>query len=85
MREFPEPNFSTGSPVRRANLSVRICGDMAWASFDQDTPRTADSLVNVGLSHQFRVLEIHGGQWKFDIKPFTVALSLYGFIVCDPA
>ncbi len=65
MRDFPEPNFTAGPLVRRENMIVRICGKMAWASFDQYTPRTDDPLVNVGLSHQFRVLEKHEGQWKF--------------------
>lgn len=65
MHDFPEPNFTAGPLVRRENMIVRVCGDMAWASFDQYTPRTDDPLVNVGLSYQVRVLEKHDNRWLF--------------------
>lgn len=65
MEEYPKPNDTTGVEVRRENMVIEIGGDMAWASFDQYTPRTDDPLVNVGLSYQYRVLQKQDGRWKF--------------------
>lgn len=61
---FPEPNPSAASQFRRTNWSIRCSPEMAWVSFDQYGPRSEDPLVTVGLSHQIRVLEKHGGKWK---------------------
>lgn len=63
MQDFPDPNPSAATAVRRDNMVVRLFGDMAWASFDQYTPRTEDPLINVGLSYQVRIMERHGGRW----------------------
>ena len=62
--QFPEPNPEAANSMRRSNISVRVSGDMAWVSFDQYGEKSVDPLVTVGLSHQIRILENVGGQWK---------------------
>ena len=64
MRDHPTPNLDASALVRRENMMVRISGDMAWACFDQHTPRSEDIFINTGLSHQIRVFERHDGDWK---------------------
>ena len=64
MHDYPTPNLTVGAQVRRENMIIRICDDMAWASFDQYTPRTDDILITVGLSYQVRVFEKQDGRWK---------------------
>ncbi len=64
MCEHPEPNFAAHALVRRENMSVRVSGNMAWASFDQHAPLTDDVFVVGGLSHQVRIFEKHEGRWK---------------------
>lgn len=64
MTEHPKPNHEAVAKVRREFTMMHINGSMAWASFNQITPRTDDILVNAGLSFQSRVLEKHNGFWK---------------------
>lgn len=61
---FPKPNPDAAHTMQRTNISTRQKGDMAWVSFDQYGERSDDPLVTVGLSHQIRILERQGGQWK---------------------
>ncbi|QYO77595.1 LuxR C-terminal-related transcriptional regulator [Devosia salina] len=47
------------------NLNLRICGDMAWAIYDQQYPGyDYPGHVGPGLANEFRVFERHGGRWK---------------------
>jgi DNA-binding CsgD family transcriptional regulator len=64
MADHPEPNQLACEQIRRENMIVHVMGGMAWATFDQFTPRTEDVMVNIGLSHQIRVFEKLGGNWK---------------------
>lgn len=51
--------------VERRNFNIRIMGDMAWVTFEQDVPRTDGWTLGVGgVSREMRVLERHDGQWK---------------------
>lgn len=51
--------------VKRQNVNLRIMGDMAWVTFEQETPATAGWTLGVGgWSREMRVLERHDGQWK---------------------
>lgn len=61
---FPVPNPEMAGQFRRTNWSIQTQADMAWASFDQYGPRSEDPLVTVGLSHQVRILEKQGDNWK---------------------
>lgn len=60
----PTPNETDPALVRRENVRIRVSGDMAWASFDQHGPDTDDLLMDVGLTHQVRILEKDEGRWK---------------------
>jgi DNA-binding CsgD family transcriptional regulator len=64
------------SPIRRPrlafdarieNLTVRISGDMAWATFDQVYPGGESADQDVGLCHELRVFERHHGHWKIAV------------------
>ena len=59
----PIPNLASGALVRRENFNFRICGDMAWVTFDQITPDTEDPLIHEGLSREMRIFERHNGKW----------------------
>jgi DNA-binding CsgD family transcriptional regulator len=51
--------------VRRENMNLRIMGDMAWVTFDQEAPAiSAWSLGVAGYSREMRVLEKHDGEWR---------------------
>ncbi len=60
----PMPNPEAAAEFRRSNWSIRIGGELAWVSFDQYGPRSPDPFVTAGLSHQVRVLEKQGSDWK---------------------
>lgn len=47
------------------NLTVRIQGDMAWASFEQHHPQTGNpGFRGSGLTHELRVFERLDGRWQ---------------------
>ena len=47
------------------NLMLRIDGNMAWATFDQQYPGTeAPGQIGSGLMHEMRVFERCKGEWK---------------------
>lgn len=51
--------------VRRRNLNIRIMGDMAWVTFEQEAPPMPGWALGVdGYSREMRVLERHDGEWK---------------------
>lgn len=51
--------------VRRENYNIRIAGNMAWLTFDQEAPSVANrSFGLAGHSREVRVLEKHDGEWK---------------------
>ena len=60
----PEPNPTSAAEYKRTNWSIRMSGDMAWATFDQYGPRAEDPFVTAGLSHQVRILEKQPDGWK---------------------
>ena len=61
------PNPEAAQNLRRDNWSLRVSSEMAWVSFDQYGPETDDPLVKVGLSHELRVMEKIGGEWKISM------------------
>lgn len=64
MEANPEPN-PTARTVRRENFSIQVSGDVAWMTFDQYGIETGDRQMDMpGLSHETRILEKHGGEWK---------------------
>jgi DNA-binding CsgD family transcriptional regulator len=62
--KFPLPNPEAAESTRRSNFSIRVSGDMAWASFDQYGEMCEDPLVTAGLSHEVRVFEKQAEHWK---------------------
>lgn len=53
------------SMVKRVNFNLRIAGEMAWVTFDQEAPSMSNWTLGVsGYSREMRVLEKHGGEWK---------------------
>jgi DNA-binding CsgD family transcriptional regulator len=67
MANHPEPNHLACQQIRRENMVIHVMGNMAWATFDQFTPRTEDVMVNIGLSHQIRVFERQDGRWEIAV------------------
>jgi DNA-binding CsgD family transcriptional regulator len=61
MERYSAPNRSV---VERENVSVRVSGDMAWATFEQVAPRTGDPFDVPGRQYEGRILEKHDGAWK---------------------
>src|SRR5262245_46811871 len=56
----PPPGRPAG--IRRANINIRIDGDLAWMTYDEHWPDAGTDLP--GLSRETRILERHAGQWK---------------------
>lgn len=65
--KFPIPNPAAAQTIRRSNISIRVSGEMAWASFDQYGERSDDPLVTVGLSHQIRIVEKQHARWRISM------------------
>lgn len=66
-REMPyNAEFAHQTTVE--NLTLRICGDMAWAAFDQQYPESHEvGFRGSGLTHELRVFERHEGRWKIAV------------------
>lgn len=72
MAESPEPNPNAGR-VRRDDVNIRVIGDMAWMTFDQTGIDTGDRDMDMpGVSHETRVLERHGGEWRLAYVGFLL-------------
>ncbi len=67
MAEIPEPNPEFAYNCSIENLTLRLNGDMAWASFDQVYPGSDIEEIDHGLIHELRVFERHGGRWKIAV------------------
>lgn len=52
------------------NLQLRVEGDMAWASFNQCYKTTPSGLFEAHLTHEIRILERHGGEWRIAFLGF---------------
>jgi DNA-binding CsgD family transcriptional regulator len=63
MERYAAPNRSVDM-VHRENVSIRVGGDMAWATFEQVAPKTGDPFDVPGRQYEARVLERHEGDWK---------------------
>lgn len=66
MLERPKPWPELAYDTKLVNLSLRIDGDMAWATFEQHYPGIPiwDGGRGPGLAHEMRVFERHAGEWK---------------------
>ena len=65
MEMDPDPNPYFTSYMRYENVTLRVVGDMAWATFDAVYPTDAmPGFVGPGTGHELRVLERHEGAWK---------------------
>jgi DNA-binding CsgD family transcriptional regulator len=66
MAEFPEPQPRLAYETRVENLTIRIMGDMAWASFEQHYPGIPVRPYGPGpgLVHEMRIFERHDGEWR---------------------
>lgn len=66
-REMPvNEDFAYKTTVE--NLTLRICGDMAWAAFDQHYPESHHvGFRGSGVTHELRVFERHEGRWKIAV------------------
>lgn len=50
------------------NLTIVVSGDMAWAVYDQQHPRTGlPGFRGSGLTHDFRIFERHDGRWRISV------------------
>ena len=76
MLDFPRP---LSVKVRRENLSLRITGAMAWATYDQYSEDTPDPFSLAGLQHELKILEKVDGKWKLScvsvLKPYQQFLD----------
>ena len=65
--EMPvNPDFAYKTTIE--NLTLRIEGDMAWASSEQHHPQTGfPGFRGSGLTHELRVLERHEGRWRIAV------------------
>lgn len=64
---FDDPSMPDGvnADVERTNFNIRIMGDMAWVTFDQQTPQLPGFSLGVGgFTREMRVMERHNGEWK---------------------
>jgi DNA-binding CsgD family transcriptional regulator len=53
------------------NLDLRVSGDMAWATYNQQYPGyDYPGHLGPGLTHEFRILERHDGRWKIAVMGF---------------
>lgn len=51
--------------VRRERINLRVSDQMAWVTFDQYGADTGEPDMDMpGLSHETRILEKQGGEWK---------------------
>ncbi len=66
-REMPyNADFAHKTTVE--NLTLRICGDMAWADFDQQYPESHHiGFRGSNRTHELRVFERHDGHWKIAV------------------
>jgi DNA-binding CsgD family transcriptional regulator len=71
MQDFPQP---LSVEIRRENLSLRIAGEMAWATYDQYSGNAPDPFSLAGLQHELKILEKVRGEWKLScvsvLKPY---------------
>lgn len=73
--QFPDPVPAFAYDTKVENLSIRIAGDMAWATFQQRYPEGAMQtyfygVSGLGLVHEVRVFERHHGEWKIAFLGF---------------
>jgi hypothetical protein len=68
----PKPTAAATS-FRRDNLNIHVSGDLAWLTFDQTNVDTGDERMDMaGVSHEMRVMEKVGGQWKIAYLSFLL-------------
>lgn len=76
MQDFPQP---LAVEVRRENLSLRMAGGMAWATYDQYSGNAPDPFSLAGLQHELKILEKVGPTWKLScvsvLKPYQQFLD----------
>lgn len=73
-RTGPGRNDRNAFETKVTRLMLRIDGDMAWATFDQEYPPSDEfGHVGPGTVHEARVFERHGGQWKIAFLGFLDA------------
>ena len=61
----PPVNLRNAHETTVENLTLRIMGDMAWATFEQHYPELNNAgHLGPGIVHELRVFERHDGQWK---------------------
>lgn len=75
LTEYPEPHPKNAYETRIEKLSLRVVGDVAWATFEQHYPtsdlpgrESGSSVPNV--LHELRVCERIEGQWKIVVSAF---------------
>ena len=68
MRQLMDANPTPNPPsaqVRRERINLRMSDQMAWVTFDQYGSDTGEPDMDMpGLSHETRILEKQGGEWK---------------------
>lgn len=66
MAEYPDPHPRLAHETTVEKLSIRIDGDMAWATFEQHYPGIPVRPYGSGpsLVYEARVFERHDGEWR---------------------
>ena len=80
--QFKDPNFykpTNAYDTTVENLTLRIGGDMAWATFEQLYPRTIYyGSLRQGQTNEFRIFEKHDGKWRIAFLGFMDSESRPG-------
>ncbi|GLQ57211.1 LuxR C-terminal-related transcriptional regulator [Devosia nitrariae] len=68
MAAFIAPSPSYAYETTWDNMVVRICGDMAWATYQLHYPSSDGPISELrgttSLAYELRILEKHAGEWK---------------------
>jgi DNA-binding CsgD family transcriptional regulator len=75
--KYPDPNPRFAYETKIQNLHIRIVGDLAWATFDQQYPggEMYGQRPGPGLTHELCVLERQEGRWRIAVLAFLDTAS----------
>jgi DNA-binding CsgD family transcriptional regulator len=58
------PDPLAESHIRRERMNIVICGDVAWATYDQIGENTGDDFVMAGTAHELKIFQRVDRKWK---------------------
>jgi DNA-binding CsgD family transcriptional regulator len=70
--DHPSADHANAYDTKVTNLLLRIGGDMAWATFEQEYPNRyhEPGRGGPGIVHEIRFFERHDGEWKIALLGF---------------